>query len=318
MKGKRFPRRTFIKDTSMTAAGLLVLGSGLTACAGEKENEETEDEVMAEGVLKISLAQWSLNKPIFAGEIDNLGFAEHAKGLGFEAIEYVNQFFKDKAEDKAYLDQLNQRASDAGVVQLLIMIDGEGPLGSPDDDERTTAVENHYKWVQAAKHLGCHSIRVNAAGSGSASDVQTAAVDGLGRLAEYATDYDINVLVENHGGYSSHGQWLAGIMKQVDMENCGTLPDFGNFCLKSGENGCEEEYDRYQGMRELMPFAKAVSAKSNDFKENGSEVNIVYGQMIDIIREAGYSGYIGVEYEGNRLSHDEGILATKELLERYI
>ena len=300
MQSHKTNRRIFLKQTGLTTSGLMLLGSAaLTGCSAGGTNDKD---------LMISLAQWSLNRPLNAGEMDNLEFAGKAREFGINAIEYVNQFFKDKANDKAYLDQMNARADDAGVEQLLIMIDGEGPLGSLDDDERNTAVQNHYKWVEAAKYLGCHSIRVNAYGEGNSGDVQEAAVDGLGRLAEFAKPFDINVIVENHGGYSSHGQWLAGVMKQVDMDNCGTLPDFGNFY----------EYDRYQGVRDMMPWAKAVSAKSHDFNEEGHETRIDYSRMIGIVREFGYTGYIGIEYEGSRLSPDEGILATRRLLEACI
>src|SRR5690606_35217868 len=115
----------------------------------------------------------------------------------------------DKAQDTAYLNDLLQRSKDNGVRNHLIMIDGEGGLGDPDDAARTQAIENHYKWVDAAKHLECVTIRVNAYGVGSAEDVGAAAVDGLGRLGEFAARSGINVIVENHGGYSSNGTWLS-------------------------------------------------------------------------------------------------------------
>ena len=272
---------------------------------------------MKDPFFKISLAQWSLHRTLRGGGMDNLDFAAKTKNdFGIEAVEYVNQFFKDKAEDTAYLDQMTQRATDVGVQQLIIMIDGEGGLGDPDDGARMKAVENHYKWVEAAKYLGCHSIRVNAYGVGSAEDVGLAAVDGLGRLATFAQNRGINVIVENHGGYSSNGSWLAGVMKQVGMDNCGTLPDFGNFCIERGEDGCANEYDRYQGVEEMMPFAKAVSAKSHDFDANGNEINTDYARMLKIVKDHGYSGYVGIEYEGSGLSEDEGIMATKKLLEK--
>lgn len=307
-------RRQFLAQAGVSSTGLILLGPGLlTSCA-----TNAADRPFEPGELRISLAEWSLNVSLKAGDMDNLDFAGKASQMGFEAIEYVNQFFPDKANDKSYLDEMNLRAHDHGVKQLLIMIDHEGDLGSPDDAERNKAVQNHYKWVEAAKHLGCHSIRVNARGEGSSADVQKAAVDGLRRLTEFARPYDINVIVENHGGYSSHGQWLAGIIKQIDMDNSGTLPDFGNFCLEKKDDECVNEYDMYQGVRELMPYAKGVSAKSNDFNEEGHEVRIDFSRMIGIVRDAGYSGYIGVEYEGSRLSAEEGIIATKKLLERCI
>jgi len=259
--------------------------------------------------FKISLAQWSLNKRLFGRrepKLDNLDFAKTARDFGIEAIEYVNQFFKDKAGDEKYLAEMKKRAADHGVKSLLIMCDGEGNLGDPDPKRRTQAVENHHKWVQAARFLGCHSIRVNAASRGSYEEQQKLVADGLHRLCEYAAEYKINVIVENHGGLSSNGAWLAAVMEKVNLPNCGTLPDFGNFY----------EYDRYQGVEELMPFAKGVSAKSHDFDENGDEKQIDYYRMMRIVRDAGYYGYVGIEYEGSGLSEDEGIEATKRLLEK--
>ena len=257
--------------------------------------------------FKISLAEWSLHKTLFAKEMTNLDFPEMAaKTFGINAVEYVNQFFKDKAQDKAYLKDLLQRSKDNGVTNVLIMVDGEGNLGATDTQERLKAVENHYKWVEAAKFLGCHSIRVNAAGKGTAEQVKSAAVAGLGQLSDFAAKMKINVIVENHGSYSSNGEWLTDVMRQVNKKNCGTLPDFGNFY----------EYDRYKGVTELMAFAKGVSAKTNVFDENGNEAVIDYGRMLKIVKAAGYRGYIGIEYEGSKISEVEGIKATKLLLER--
>jgi sugar phosphate isomerase/epimerase len=260
-----------------------------------------------EPLFKISLAEWSLHKTLFGGKLDNLDFPKAAKqDYGIDAVEYVNQFFKDKAKDQKYLAELNKRAADQGVKNVLIMIDGEGHLGDPDDAKRTKAVENHYRWVEAAKTLGCHSIRVNAHSSGSFDEQLGLAADGLKRLSEFAAKHDINVIVENHGGLSSNGQWLAGVMKKVDLKNCGTLPDFGNF----------GDYDRYKGVRETMPFAKGVSAKSHDFDKEGNETKTDYREMMKIVLDAGYRGYVGIEYEGRRLSEPDGIRATKKLLEK--
>ncbi|NND06239.1 MAG: TIM barrel protein [Saprospiraceae bacterium] len=320
-------RRNFIKSTgcSIFSAGLIgvAISSSSSSCQSSN-NSESSSNAESPGIaespsmfFEISLAQWSLNKTLFDGKMDNLDFAATAKKkYGITNIEYVNQFFKDKARDKAYLQEMNTRANDLGVKQLIIMIDGEGGLGDLDDSSRKEAVENHYEWVEAAKFLGCHSIRVNAYGEGTAKEVKLAAIDGLGSLSSFAKDFGINVIVENHGGYSSNGRWLADVMKQVDMENCGTLPDFGNFCITEENDECVEEYDRYKGVLELMPYAKAVSAKSHDFNAEGDETRTDYLKMMKIVKDAGYSGYVGIEYEGSRLSEAEGILATKKLLEK--
>lgn len=262
--------------------------------------------------FKISLAQWSLHRALFSKELDNLDFPRAARDdHGIDAVEYVNQFFMDKAGDTKYLNELNKRAADAGVRSLLIMCDGIGALGDPDDAGRSAAVEGHKPWVVAAKELGCHSIRVNAASRGERDEQSRLAADGLRRLTEFAADHDLNVLVENHGGLSSDGSWLAATIKRVNHPRCGTLPDFGNFQIHPGE-----WYDRYKGVEELMPHAKAVSAKSHDFDEHGDETTTDYARMIRIVLAAGYRGHVGIEYEGSRLSEPEGIKKTKALLER--
>jgi len=264
-------------------------------------------------LFKISLAEWSLNKALFGKKLDHLDFPKTAKqDYGIDAIELVNQFFMKNAKDGAYLGDFKKRADDLGVRILLIMCDGEGALGDPDESKRTQAVENHYKWADAAKFFGCHSIRVNAdaKGKGSFEEQQKRAADGLHRLSEYCARLGLNCIVENHGGLSSNGKWLAGVMKMVSLPNCGTLPDFGNFALGDGK-----EYDRYLGVTELMPFAKAVSAKSNNFDAQGNCVETDYRRMMKIVLDAGYHGYLGIEYEGNKLSEPEGIRATKKLLE---
>ncbi len=263
-------------------------------------------------LFEISLAQGSLHKTLFNGQLDNLDFATTASNdYGIGAIEFVNSFFKDKAKDQAYLSELKSRADDEGVRILLIMCDGEGNLGDPDPKKRTQVVVNHQKWVEAAQFLGCHSIRVNARSDSTYAEQQQRAADGLRRLCEFADPHDINVIVENHSGLSSNGEWLAGVMEVAEHPRCGTMPDFGNFHLGGGT-----WYDRYKGVTELMPFAKAVSAKANDFDEEGNCVETDYLRMMKIVLDAGYRGYVGIKYEGSDLSEPDGIRATKALLER--
>lgn len=294
-------RRDFLLRSAALAAGLGLL-PGLRADDKKKP------------LFKISLAQWSLHRALFAKKLDNLDFARTAKAdFGIEAVEYVNQFFKDKAKDQNYLREMKKRAEGEGVTSVLIMCDGEGHLGDPDNPKRAQAVENHYKWVEAAKFLGCHSIRVNAytGNQGTPEEQRDRAADGLRRLTEFGDKHGINVIVENHGGLSSNGAWLASVMKKVDHPRCGTLPDFGNFNLGGGR-----EYDRYQGVKEMMPFAKGVSAKSHDFDAQGNETRTDYRRMLKIVLDAGYHGYIGIEYEGSKLSEPDGIRATRKLLEK--
>ncbi|HJX72410.1 MAG TPA: TIM barrel protein [Bacteroidales bacterium] len=302
-------RRRFLRNSVSASMGAAILTD--TSVFGIF-NRNTD-------ALKISLAEWSLNRALYANEITNLDFPVYAKKeFEINAVEYVSSFFNGTGKD--YLSELFKRTRDHGVMNLLIMIDNEGNLGDLYEPARIQAVERHYRWVDAAKILGCHSIRVNARGEGTAEEVGKAAVDGLDRLTEYAKKQEINVIVENHGGYSSNGKWLADVISRVNSKYCGTLPDFGNFCIKTevmeGKVKCIDEYDKYLGVKELMSFAKGVSAKSHDFDDLGNETSTDYRKMLHIIINAGYTGYIGIEYEGKRLSEKEGIMATKKLLER--
>ncbi|MGD1944705.1 MAG: sugar phosphate isomerase/epimerase family protein [Croceivirga sp.] len=320
-------RRKFINRGATMGTGLLFLGT--YACKQEKKKETPEVEEQAEIVsspelfFKLSLAQWSINKMIREGGVDPYTFAEKAKALGFNGLEYVSGLYYPELEAagfseeamKNFVDKSNAEAEKHGMENVLIMIDRQGNLAAADTSERNAAVENHYKWVDAAQAMGCHSIRVNLNGSTEQEEWTNASVDGLKKLATYAQSKNINVIVENHGGFSSNGALLANVMTKVAMDNCGTLPDFGNFCMEWAEwPECNDWYDRYKGTTELMPFAKAVSAKSHDFDENGNEINTDYVKMLEIVKNAGYTGYIGVEYEGTEIGEEQGIIATRDLL----
>ena len=272
-------------------------------------------------LFRISLAEWSLHRMLFEKKLDHLDFAKTAKTeFGIEAVEYVNQFFKEKATDEKYLAEMKKRCDDHGVRSLLIMCDGEGNLGDPDEDKRRLAVKNHHKWVTAAATLGCHSIRVNAASSGTPEEQMNLAADGLSQLTEFAEQHNLFVLVENHGGLSSNGQWLSAVMRKIDHPHCGTLPDFGNFATNAEKT---EWYDRYQGVEELMPFAHAVSAKSYDFVDDRPLVTVQekyhqetdFLKMVKIVMDSGYIGYLGIEYEGANPDEFAGIRRTKKMLE---
>lgn len=262
--------------------------------------------------FKISLAEWSLHHMLESGKLDHMRFPEVTRNdFGIGAIELVNTFFKTKARDQGYLSEFKKRADDLGVKTLLIMCDHEGALGDEDPTKRDQAVENHFKWLEAAKFLGCHSIRVNAHSTGTPEEQMNRVGDSLYKLSTHASSFGLNVLIENHGGLSSNGAWLVSLIKKVNLPNCGTLPDFGNFKLAD-----DTEYDRYQGVTEMMPLAKAVSAKSHDFDANGDEIRIDYRRMMRIVQDAGYNGYVGIEYGGKNLPEYDGIRATKKLLEK--
>lgn len=278
-------------------------------------------------LYEIGLAQWSLNKSLKSGKIDNLDFARIAREkFDIGIVEYVNQFFINKAKDKKYLSEMLNISNDNGIVNNLIMIDSEGNLGDTNKRKRNKAINNHKKWVEAAKFLGCSHVRVNAAGDGSEQEVSKNASESLAALGEFSVDYDINVIVENHGGYSSDAKWLVEVIKNAGSKNVGTLPDFGNFCIRSTPkdlsdwgattSGCAVEYDRYLGVEELLPYAMSVSAKSNDFDSDGNCIETDFSRMLDIIKNSDYKGYISIEYEGSNYTEEEGIRLTKSLLER--
>lgn len=322
-------RQEFIRSIGLVALGGGLATPLLSSCKEKSSSSSAESDTTSvtqapktELFFKISLAEWSLHNALFKKELDNLDFPAVAKNeFGVSAVEYVNQFFADKAKDEKYLAELKKRCDDNGVTSVLIMIDGEGEMADLNAGKRNKAVENHYKWIDAAKFLGCHAIRVNCFGIGTAEEVAKAGTDGLRKLSEYGQKSGINVIVENHGGYSSNGQWLAGVIQAVGLPNCGTLPDFGNFCVrrKDGDmwnSPCVEEYDRYQGVKEMMPYAKGVSAKAYDFDMQGNCIESDYSRLLPIVKEAGYRGHIGIEYEGTKLSEPDGIRATKALLER--
>lgn len=320
-------RRSFLKNTGKfgIALGLSQFVSSLDAFFSEDE-EPLNDKLF----FRLSLAQWSLHKAILETKTLNpLDFPKKARELGFDAVEYVNQLYTvDQANIAASMDklvkELKTRSADNGVSNVLIMIDNEGELAALSKSGRDEAIAKHSVWVDTAAELGCHAIRVNLFGTGAETDFniwKETSADGLGRLAEYAAKSNINVIVENHGGLSSDAGKLTEVIKAINLKNCGTLPDFGNFCVKrqGGERWgapCIDEYDKYKGVLEMMPFAHGVSAKTYDFDARGNETTIDYFRMLKIVKEAGYTGRIGIEYEGSRLSEEDGIKATKALLLR--
>lgn len=309
-------RRIFLKQ-SLTAAGALTIAP-LRLRASPPEG------------IQFSLAEWSLHRAIRAGKLDHLDFPAKAKEFGFSTVEYVNGLFggtklsfKDAATNSLYLHDLLRRSRDAGVFNHLLMIDEEGPLAIPKEKQRIKAVDNHWKWFEVAQLLGCKTVRVNLHGKGDPEEKKIASIDSLGRLGEMGKTLNLNVVVENHGGESSKGYWMADVMRQVNLPNVGTLPDFGNFCVShpwgTTQGKCKEAYDRYKGVEELLAFAKgAVSAKSYDFDDHGEQPLIDYKRLLDIVRNSGFTGFIGVEYEGFNQPEEDGIRRTKALLEKYL
>lgn len=304
-------RRTFIKKTTLAAVAATM--PSVYSC-----NIKSKDTIP-----KISLAQWSLNKAFFDGSLDVKNFASISKNnFGISAIEYVNQFYTANATNEKFWSDMTKRATNEGVRSLIMMVDEKEKLGSLDNNKRKTAVEDHYKWVNAAKILGCHSIRVNAFGNGSREELKTSLVDGLGRLTEYAAKENINVILENHGLHTSDATYMTGIIKQVNNPFLGTLPDFGNWCTSAEWGGTKEHqnctniYNPAKGLVEFLPYAKGVSAKSYEFNNEGFDTVIDYSKLLKLIKESDFNGYIGIEYEGEGLSPSDGIKATKTLIEK--
>jgi L-ribulose-5-phosphate 3-epimerase len=309
-------RRQFLRTSTVAftaAAGAMV------PAAARAVSLAAQGRAPASPLYKISLAEWSINQPLRKGTLQHLDFAKIARGVGIDAIEYVNQFFMDKATDATYLAEMNTRAKGEGVTQVLIMCDREGNLGDPDAAKRAQAVENHHKWVTAAKSLGCHSIRVNAYSSGTPEEQSKLVADGMHRLCTFADTHGINVIIENHGGQSSNAKWLMATLRRADHPRAGTLPDFGNFSIsrptERDPKAPVESYDSYVGVQEMMPLAKGVSVKPRvwDFKGNQSDIDLP--RMMKIVTSAGYHGYCGIEYgpSGREL---DGIRDLRVQLER--
>ena len=285
---KKTTRREFLAS----AVGLAAAGTSIA-------------QMKTSSRYKISLAQWTINKELFSGKIDNLDFAKVASDHGYTGLEYVNQFFMDKAGDMKYLAEMKKRATDHGVESVLIMCDREGNLGDPDKQKRMQAVENHRKWIDAADFLGCHSIRVNAYSEGSYDEQAKLAADGLAGVVEIGASQGISVIVENHGGYSSNAEWLIEVMHMVDHPMCGTLPDTGNFRIGDGVS-----YDSYRGVKMLMPWAKGVSIKNTVYDDHGNSSPMDFVRMMRIVADAGWTGFCGIEFGGYA-----GLDASRKMLE---
>jgi hypothetical protein len=310
-------RRNFLRQ-SLVGAGTLMAASSFRSF-GKIETD-----------IQISLAEWSFHRALQSGKMDHLDFPARAKNeFGISAVEYVNGFFggtkmdfKEAAKNQPYLSELLKRSQDVGVVNHLLMCDDEGPLSTPGQKERLESVDNHKKWLDVAKFLKCKTIRVNLHGEGTSDDRKKASVDSLGRLGEFAKPMNLNVVVENHGSVTSNGDWLIDVMKQVNMQNVGLLPDFGNFCITHPwgtiQEGCDEKYNIYKGIQQMLSYAKGVSAKTYDFDGNGEQPLLDYQRLIGIVKSSGFKGYIGVEFEGINQSEEDGVRNTQLLLKKYL
>ncbi len=305
----------FLKNIFLPCLSIFILSS----CGNQ--NSTNESTVIETPSQKYSLAQWSYNRDLFAGEMNTIDFVNAAGEMGFEGVEYVSQFFQDKAENFPFLDSLNEAARNAGVKNLMIQVDNIGNLCASDPMEREKAITEGKKWVNATKYLGCPIMRVNAHGDGSPENMKKQCLDGIGLLADYANSQGVKIIIENHGGISSDGDWLADLIKNLEEKKVGSLADFHNWCSERSTgnmwNGpCTKEYDYYKGLADLMPTAEGVSVKAFNFDSLGNETQMDFKKFFQIIHDHNYTGYLGIEYEGNTLPSKEGILKTKALADR--
>ncbi|MGM0943538.1 MAG: sugar phosphate isomerase/epimerase family protein [Bacteroidota bacterium] len=302
-------RRNFLKNSTLAAAAL---GLGLPQFSFAMK--------AADPPFKISLAEWSVNRLIFGKKLDHLDFPLETKKHGIHAVEYVNQFFMDKAQDKAYLKEMNTRCQNEDITQVLIMVDREGMLGAKSESDRIQAVENHKKWIEAAKFLGCHTVRVNgysdipwSENPADAAEASKLVSDGIRKVCEFAEPHGIHIVIENHGGFSSNAKWLAETIRNADHPLAGTLPDFGNFRIATVDDKAVS-YDSYRGVDELMPLATGVSLKPRVWDDAGNESELDYERMMKLVLSHDYHGYVGIEH-GTQDREWESIVEIRETLE---
>ena len=292
-------RREFIGST--IAAGALA-GAGNMSLPGKAAaaDRPTKDD--------ISLAAWSLVREFREGKWKNLDLPRICReDFGINGLEFVNSFFELPTE--RYLNQLKKNAAEHGVTLVLIMVDGEGNMSAMEKKERMQAALNHRKWVDIAASLGCHAIRCNVGGPSKDYDQDTMkrAADSFGNLVEYASQYPLNVILENHGGASSNPDMMIGLMKAINSPNFGTLPDFGNIY----------EFDRYESIRKLVAYAKGISVKTK-FKPNGTHPDYDLEKLLKICMEEGYHGFYGIEQESPDANSWQAVRWSKAVIDRVV
>ena len=286
------------------ASGLAWVASPRTQVLGDLSNPP---RVVAPDWLTLAVQQYSFNRQLRSGEMNILDFPKTVvEGTGIKALEYFNGHIEDKMKDTAFFKQLRKRSNDLGAVNTMMLCRSKNAVDSPDAKIRKLAIEGYRPWLEATRVLGGKYIRVDTRHKGEAEKQKGFAVAGLRSLCKVADEYEMGILVENHGNHSGNGAWLADVMKKVDLANCGTLPDFQNF----------KEYDPYQGVAEMMPWAKILCAKSKSFDDNGDEENVDYRKMLKIAKAAGFRGYIGIEFEGHGIDPVVGINSTKQLIQK--
>ena len=330
-------RRNFIQTTIAASLGIPLMGSNLIS-----------DSLLNDQNIKISLQCYSFASSLFTKKMNIIDFPKIVReDFNIDAAEYWNRPMVEKRRDSNFIRELNKRTNDYGLENTFMLVDlinfqtGESKsLCSRDKIERNFAIEEHKEWIEFSKAIGCKGIRVNLwSDNMTRSEVKSISQDSLGELLEFSNKINMSIVIENHGGYTSDAKWLIDLIKSINHPKLGTLPDFGtrNFCIKRApktESGifgsqCVDQYDKYKGVKEMLPYAKGISAKSHTFNNDGEEMSTDYKKMINLIKASGFNDYIAIEYEGaimalyakgnsKFLSSHEGILATKKLIEKYI
>lgn len=316
-----------------------VTGLGLAGAAAVTGNlPSAETAPIKPQPFTIGLSQWAFHRAIFgdardhyrtfiknlhsdpdsvlAGEMDPRDIVWRARELDVGVVDLVNILWFGHGEDKPWLNDFKTRARDANVTFGVLMCDQLARSGAADAKERRQSVEDHTRWMETAAELGCPFLRINPYGEGTYLEQCQRSAETLHALAERSADYGLEVIVENHGHPGSNGAWLAMLIEMANHSRVGTYTDLDNFFMGGWDLNPERRYDRHQGLLDLAPYTKAISAKTHDFDPDGEETTIDYHACLKILIDSGFSGLVSAEFEGNRVDETEGSKLTVELLKR--
>ena len=286
-------RRLFLQSLGIGSCGLS-LGTNLF---GKDKSDPSR--------FPIGIQEYTFNRILRSGKLKHLDYpAMVKKELGIEHVEYWSRPFEGKHTDKKFVGELNSRTKGEGISNVLILVDEKHELDHEKKSERDKSVDLHKGWIDCAAQLGCDAIRVNCRMGGDPKDNLNRAVDGVGRLCEYAKDTSVKVVIEPHGRNSQNPDWLLAVMKELNHPHAGILPDFNNF----------GSYDRYSAVEKTLPFAPAVCAKALKFDDEGNETHTDYFKMLKIVYESTFSGVISIEFEGHGVDPIVGSRMTQDLI----
>jgi len=308
-------RRQFIHKNLFAAGGVM----GLSQFPGLLQEAWASD---LKSEFKVSIAPWSLTrKPYGENDPDGIHFLDYplvARELGFEAIEHDNLHYPGDLPNDKHLAKMKQRTEEAGVTNTLILCGALGDIADSRKSRRKKANFNYERWIEAAQFLGCHQVRVVCSDHIDIDwdEKMKLTVEAVSKLADFAQGHSIELLIENHNGYTSNPNWLVEMIQKVNRPNCGILGDFTEWRIEQNPDVLYP--DPYKGYEILAPYVKSVGAKSTTFDVLGNELVTDYPRMFEILNKVGYQGYIAVEYFGNDLPRRKGTTMTKELVERII